>query len=211
MKYKTPISHNTILRLPRYLHLLEEMQGRGQERTSSTEMAIALGMTPSQVRQDLAAFGNYGAQGYGYNIPVLLQEVKKILGLHIRHTIAVVGTGCIGRAMLEHLDYESYNYKVLAAFDVREDVIGTEINGVPVYDAAGMEAWFADHDVDICILAVPAEKARSVAKQLSRYGMPAIWNFTNVDLTQKDMHCVVQNVDFRNSLFTLTYYLENKT
>lgn len=162
------------------------------------------------MRQDLAAFGNYGAQGYGYNIPVLLQEVKKILGLHIHHTIAVVGAGCIGRAMLEHLDYESYNYKVLAAFDVRKDVIGTEINGVSVYDAADMEAWFKTNDVDICILAVPADKARSVAKQLNSFGVPAIWNFTNMDLMQKDMHCVVQNVDFRNSLFTLTYYLENR-
>ena len=38
----------------------------------------------------------------------------------------------------------------------------------------------------------------------------ALWNFTNVDLTQKDMNCVVQNVDFRHSLFTLTYYLENR-
>lgn len=210
MKRKTPISHSTILRLPRYLHYLEEQYAKGGDRTSSAEIASALDMTPSQVRQDLAAFGNYGSQGYGYNIPILSAEIRKILGLHIRHKVAVVGTGCIGRAMLEHLDYSAYNYEVLAAFDVREELIGTTINEVPVLDAAEMQFWFEVNPVDICILAVPASAARSVAKQLSTFGVPAIWNFTNVDLTQKDMHCVVQNVDFRNSLFTLTYYLENR-
>lgn len=210
MKTKTPISHQTILRLPRYLHYLEEQKEKGRERTSSTEIADALDMTPSQVRQDLAAFGNYGAQGYGYNVSALCDELKKILGLHIRHRIAVVGAGCIGRAILEHLDYGAYNYEVLAAFDVRDDLIGTTINDVPVLDAAKMQSWFETNKVDICILAVPASAARSVAKQLSTFGVPAIWNFTNVDLTQKNMNCVVQNVDFRNSLFTLTYYLENR-
>lgn len=210
MKRKTPISNSTILRLPRYLHYLEEQKEKGRERTSSTEIATALDMTPSQVRQDMAAFGNYGAQGYGYNISTLASEILKILGLHIRHKIAVVGTGCIGRAMLEHLDYDAYNYEVLAAFDVREDLIGTTINDIPVLNAADMEVWFQANDVDICILTVPASAARSVAMQLSTFGVPAIWNFTNVDLTSKDMNCVVQNVDFLNSLFTLTYYLENK-
>lgn len=209
IKAKTPISHQTILRLPRYLHYLEEQAANGKDRTSSTEIASALDMTPSQVRQDLAMFGNYGAQGYGYNVPALCNEVKRILGLHIHHKIVVVGAGCIGRAMLEHLDYASYNYEVLAAFDIREDLIGTTINHVPVLDAGVMQSWFDENDVDICILAVPASAARSVAKQLSTFGVPAIWNFTNVDLTQKDMNCVVQNVDFRNSLFTLTYYLES--
>ena len=112
--------------------------------------------------------------------------------------------------MLEHMDYDVYNYEVLAAFDVREALIGTTINDVPVLDASGMQSWFETNKVDICILAVPASAACSVAKQLSTFGVPAIWNFTNVDLTPKDMNCVVQNVDFRNSLFTLTYYLENR-
>ena len=210
MKTKAVISHNTILRLPRYLHLLEELRGRYSERTSSSEMARLLGMTPSQVRQDLASFGSYGSQGYGYHIETLAEEIKKILGLHKRHSIAVIGVGCIGRAMIEHLDYEAYNYEVHAAFDVREDLIGTVINDVTVQDAGSMEAWFAAHGADICILAVPSERARSVAGQLSKFGVPAIWNFTNADLTQAAPNCVIENVDFRNSLFTLTYYLENR-
>lgn len=209
METNTIISSQTILRLPRYLHYLEEQKMKGKTHVSSIEIASALDVKPTQVRQDLGVFGNFGVQGYGYNVPDLCDEIRKILGLDIRHRIAVVGAGCIGRALLEHLDYGAYNYEVLVAFEVQEELIGTTINGVPVLNAAEMNTWFGSNEVDICILAVPASSARSVAYQLSSFGVPAIWNFTSVDLNRNDMNCIVQNVDFRNSLFTLTYYLEN--
>lgn len=62
--------------------------------------------------------------------------------------------------------------------------------------------------VDICMLSVPKEVARDVAKQLYRMHVSGIWNFANVDLKLNEMKIVVKNVDFLDSLFGLTYYLK---
>lgn len=208
MKYINAISPSVIKRMPKYLRVLRDLERDGRDRISSAQIAMLLGTTASQVRQDLSAFGSYGSQGYGYNITYLAGEIEKILGLNHEHTVAIVGVGGIGKALLEHMEFERYNYRVSAAFDIDPHVIGTMINGVQVYSMLDFYEVTCRHPVDICMLAVPKEVARDVAKQLYHMDVPAIWNFTNVDLKLDSAEIVVQNVNFLDSLFTLTYYLE---
>jgi len=208
MRIIKAISPNTISRLPRYLRHLRSLEKSGYERTSSAHMANNMSTTASQVRQDLSAFGTYGSQGYGYNITHLASEIEKILGLHTSHKIAVIGVGGIGKALLEHMDFAKYHYHVTAAFDVNPELIGTEINGVKVYSIDCLPEMMKRHPVDICMLTVSTEAAEVVAKILYRCGVPAIWNFTNVDLNLEHTDMLVQNVNFYDSLFALTYYLE---
>ena len=165
-------------------------------------------MTASQVRQDLSAFGNYGAQGYGYDIEKLIANICEIIGVYQPHSIAVVGVGCIGRALLEHMDFTSYNYRVCAAFDIDPNVIGTTINGVQVYSIDVIEEILQRHRVDICMLTVSKSAAKSVASKLNQLKVRGIWNFTNVNLGLDKTETVVENVDFLDSLLTLTYYLK---
>ena len=208
MKKFVPISPNTINRMPKYLRCLHTMKNCGLERTSSAQIAQILGSTPSQVRQDLSAFGSFGSQGYGYNIKHLIQEIHRILGLTRNHTIAVIGVGGIGHALLEHMDFEEYNYNVCAAFDISPELVGTLVNGIEIHHINEFSEIAKQENIDICMLTVPKNSAKEVAERIRLAGVPAIWNFTNEDLGCDD-HMVVQDVNFLDSLFALTFYLED--
>lgn len=208
-KYQA-VSKNTVSRLPKYLHHLQELQTKGSKRTSSAQMAEALGLTASQLRQDLAAFGSYGAQGYGYDIDHLIHKIREILGVSHPHNIAVIGVGSIGRALLEHMDFESYHYQVCAAFDIDPNIVGTTINHVNVHPMSELKQILDERAVDICMLTVSKPAAKAVAAQLYDLGIPAIWNFTNTNLGLDESDIVIENVDFLDSLLTLTFYLENQ-
>lgn len=208
MKSSKGISHNVIDRLPRYLRFLTDLQEHGEERISSKEIAEAMNTTASQVRQDFTIFGSYGVQGYGYQIDYLIHSIKRILGLNKKHQVIVVGVGGIGRALLEHMDFESYHYQVCAAFDVDPDVVGKQINGVTVHHMDDVEKVVGDRKIDICMLTVSKSAAAKVAERMRRMKVSGILNFTNVELQFGDKDIFVRNVSLLDSLFTLTYYLE---
>ena len=203
------ISERTINRLPKYLHYLQELEAKGQDRVSSAAIAKELGTTASQVRQDLSLFGSYGAQGYGYTVSRLREGIQGILGLQRGHRVAVIGIGSLGHALIEHLDFSKYGFEVVAGFDIAPELKGTAVNHVPIYSMEDMASVIREKAVDICVLTVPKTAAQKVAKELQRLKVPAIWNFTNVNLTLTD-ETVVQNIDFLDSLFVLSYYLQEK-
>ena len=119
------ISNNVIRRMPRYLRKLDELQAQGIERISSNELGRQLGLTPSQIRQDFSCFGEFGQQGYGYNLTTLREEIAGILGMDRGYQVAVLGVGNIGRALLDHFDFETCGFHLAAAFDVEQKLIGT--------------------------------------------------------------------------------------
>ena len=126
------ISNNVIRRMPRYLRKLDELSAQGVERISSNELGRQLGLTPSQIRQDFSCFGEFGQQGYGYNLSSLRDEIAAILGMDRGYQVVVIGVGNIGHALLDHFNFESCGFHLLAAFDVDTDLIGTTTkSGVP--------------------------------------------------------------------------------
>jgi len=210
MKNHFPISPNVINRIPKYLRYLHNLKNSGVERTSSAQIAQLMGTTPSQVRQDLSAFGSFGSQGYGYNVNSLIFEINRIIGLNQKHNIAVIGVGGIGHALLEHMEFEEYNYQVCAAFDISPELIGTYVNGIEIQHINSLHDAVKKYSIDICMLTVPQKSAKEIASKLVSLGIPAIWNFTNEDLGLRRNDVIIQDVNFLDSLFTLTYYLENQ-
>lgn len=201
-----PVSERTISRMPKYLHYLNNLKENGVDRVSSASIAEALGTTASQVRQDLSAFGSYGAQGYGYSIDRLSAEIKGILGIDTSYRVAIIGIGSLGHALLEHLEFEKYGYHVVAGFDIDCDLIGTEINHVPIYSMDDLADVMKQQEIDICVLTVSRGSAKQVASYLERLGVSAIWNFTNEKLEIGES-VAVENIDLIDSLFVLTYYM----
>ena len=65
MKRNTKVSTAVIRRLPRYYRQLSELQEAGVVRISSSALGKSMGLTASQIRQDLFCFGEFGQQGYG--------------------------------------------------------------------------------------------------------------------------------------------------
>ena len=141
MKRNAKVSTAVIRRLPRYYRHLSELQEDGVVRISSSGLGKSMGLTASQIRQDLFCFGGFGQQGYGYKVDSLKEEIGEILGISRGHTLVVLGTGNLGRAIIQNFRFSSNGFRLLAAFDVNPDMVGTQVAGVPVYHTDEMEAF----------------------------------------------------------------------
>lgn len=204
---QSKISNNVIRRLPRYLRKLDELISKGQERVSSSELAAQLGLTSSQIRQDLSCFGGFGQQGYGYNVQSLRDAIAGILGIDKGHNAILVGVGNIGRALMCNFDFESWGFKLCCGFDTNPERIGESYNGIPVLDDNDLENYLRDNPVDVAVLTVPKTVAAPVAKQLADCGVKAIWNFTNVEIELPRDKIIVENMHFSDSLLALSYHI----
>ena len=201
------ISNNVIRRLPKYLRKLDDLSAAGVERISSSELGRQMGLTPSQIRQDFSCFGEFGQQGYGYNIAALHQEISKILGTDRNFTCVLVGVGHIGHSLISHFNFENFGFRLTAAFDVKSDMIGKSLRGTPIYDMNELRVKLEDLKPDVAILCIPSFKANEVAPILVDGGVRGIWNFTNVELDIPTDTTVIENIYFSDSLLALGYYL----
>lgn len=204
------MSTAVIRRLPRYYRRLSELQRKGAVRISSSALGKDMGLTASQIRQDLSCFGEFGQQGYGYQVDSLREEIGEILGINRGHSVVVLGAGNLGQALMENFEFLHNGFHLLAAFDVDENKVGTEISGVPVYHIDTLEAFLTEHPVSVGLLTVPRCVAKSVARRLVDAGIQGLWNFTNCELAFPDSDVVVESVHFSDSLLTLSYLISQQ-
>lgn len=207
---RAKVSNNVIRRLPRYLRKLDELTEKGVSRISSSELGQQLGLTASQIRQDFSCFGEFGQQGYGYNVTALRAQIATILGLDRGFSAVLIGVGNIGRALVDNFCFSSWGCHLCAAFDIDPRLIGTTMNGIPVYSMEQLETYLKENSVDVAVLTVPKEVAIKVTERLTSCGIEAIWNFTNVDLTGPESTTIVENVHFSDSLLSLSYYVSER-
>jgi redox-sensing transcriptional repressor len=207
---KSRVSPAVIRRLPRYYRHLDEMCQAGIGRVSSSALAQSLGLTASQIRQDLSCFGEFGQQGYGYNVKSLREEIAQILGMDRGHTVVILGAGNLGRALIENFHFSLNGFQLLAGFDVRPDVVGRQIAGTPILHADQLESFLAEHPVSVGVLTVSKQAAVTTAQRLVDLGVRGIWNFTNMELPAFPDHVVVENVHFSDSLLTLSYFISEE-
>ncbi len=205
---KEKISSAVIRRLPRYYRHLDDLYRNGVVRISSSALAKSMGLTASQIRQDLSCFGGFGQQGYGYNVERLRSEVADILGMNRAHTVVILGAGNLGRALIENFPFRANGFRLIAAFDVDPVLVGTRLGGVPVYHTQMLESYMREHKVNVGVLTVPGPVAVESAYRLYECGIEGIWNFTNIELPEQKMESVkVENVHFADSLLTLSYMI----
>lgn len=200
------VSTAVIRRLPRYYRNLEELSRMGVERISSGALSAAMGVTASQIRQDLSCFGEFGLQGYGYNVENLRREIGEILRVHDGHRAILLGAGNLGRALMENFHFERSGFALDAAFDVDPKLVGTTLAGVRVLDVKELEAYLTDHKTDVAVLTVPGPEAQAITDRLVGSGVRGFWNFTNMELSVPSS-AVVESVHFADSLLTLGYMI----
>ena len=198
------ISKAVIKRLPRYYRYLGEILNSGVERISSGELSSKMQECASQIRQDLNNFGGFGQQGYGYNVKYLYDEIGKILGVDQVHPMIVIGGGNFGHALTNYADFEKNGFVIKAIFDVRQDLIGTQVRGIPVLMMDELETYLKKEDIEIAVLTLPKSKVKEVANRLIACGIKALWNFAHLDLDVPD-DVVVENVHLVDSLMQLSY------
>ena len=210
MKKSSNISKNVIRRLPRYLRKLDELAKAGIERISSGELGKQMGLTPSQIRQDFSCFGEFGQQGYGYNVAGLRDEIAHILGMDRSYSVILIGAGRIGQSLIENFNFPRYGFRLLGAFEIRKELVGTEIAGITISDAETQPDFIREHNVDIAILSINRDHAQQVADELIACGIRSIWNFTDADIDPGESGCIIENIHFSDSLLALSYYLTEK-
>ena len=207
---RVKVSNNVIRRIPRYLRKLDELAEAGVTRISSFDLGQQLGLTPSQIRQDFSCFGEFGQQGYGYNVAALREQVASILGMDRGFTAILIGVGNIGRALRDNFCFSEWGFHLLSACEVNPVLIGSELSGVPIRSMDELESFLAENKVDVAVLSVPKEAALRVTERLTKNGIRAIWNFTNVELTDPNSSILVENVHFSDSLLSLSYYVSER-
>ena len=204
------VSNNVIRRLPRYLRKLDELKASGVGRISSFNLGQQLGLTPSQIRQDFSCFGEFGQQGYGYNVAALREEIASILGMDRGFKAILIGVGNIGHALMDNFCFSEWGFTLAAAFDIDPAIVGTTSNGVTSRSMDELLDYLRENKIDVAVLTVPKEAASAVAKLLFDNGIGAIWNFTNVELTEPSSPSLVENVHFSDSLLSLSYFVAER-
>lgn len=202
---KENISDAVIRRLPRYYRQLTDLCARGVVRISSHSLGQEMNITASQIRQDFSCFGEFGQQGYGYNVEELRAEIGHILGVDNDHHLIMIGVGNLGHALLQNFRFSQTGFSVDAAFDVSPTVVGTTVNGVPIYAMADLDSYIREHSVDVVVLTVPQSVAQETADRIIRLGVRGFWNFTNVELSTEVPGVFFEDVHFVDTLLTLSY------
>jgi redox-sensing transcriptional repressor len=208
MNRKPKVSNAIIRRLPRYRRYLGHLQAKGIKKVSSNELSEMIGYTASQIRQDLNTFGDFGQQGYGYEVDKLYKEINKILGLDREYKTVVIGTGHLGQAITNYTYYYKIGFNIMGLFDVNPRIIGSYINDVEVHDSALLEDYVRRENIDIGIICVNRENAQEVADRLVSGGVKGIWNFAPVDLVVPE-GIALESVHLSDSLHALSFMIRD--
>ncbi|MGL5087005.1 MAG: redox-sensing transcriptional repressor Rex [Clostridium sp.] len=206
MEKKKNISMAVIKRLPKYHRYLQELMRNDIDRISSKELGEKIGFTASQIRQDLNCFGDFGQQGYGYNVKELYNQISLILGLNKNYKTVIVGAGNIGQAIANYSRFGELGLFLQGIFDANPKMTGLRMMGIEIQDIDNMEAFLGVNDIDIGMICVPRINAQKVCDILVQNGVKGIWNFAPVDLIVPE-DVIVENVHLSESLLTLIYLL----
>jgi redox-sensing transcriptional repressor len=196
----------TITRISVYSRFLERLDRRGVVTVSSGEIAYGVGVSPAQVRKDLAYFGEFGTRGVGYNVKDLMHYTLKILGLDEPWPLVLVGAGNLGYALCTYKGFNDRGFSIIGVFDNDLTKIGKKIIDLEVHPLEKLPEIVARHKVKIGIIAVPPRGAQEVADMMVKNGMHGILNFAPVALSVPD-DVEVRNVDLSVKLEILTFNL----
>lgn len=204
------IPEPALRRLPWYLAYVKLLKKQGETHVSSTQIAKKINVSSTQIAKDLSYVNVEGRTRVGYDISLLEEVLEQFLGFTRSHKAVLFGVGSLGAALLSDTGLEQYGLKVIAGFDVRDEVVNRSINNIPVYHAARFIEKNKTLKADIGILTVPAEIAQETADYMIRGGVSAIWNFTPFRIRVPE-HIVLQNTSMYAHLAVMFNRLSEKT
>ena len=207
MSSQTDIPRKSIYRLSIYQRCLERLSENGLETVSSNALAKAAGVKSTQLRKDLAHFGQFGTRGLGYNVEALIEVITGVLGTNSLLPVILVGVGNLGAALLSYSGFVKEGFEISAAFDADPNRAKLVKANVPVMDASQMAQYVNQNNVKIAILAVPPETAQEVANNLVHAGVQAFLNFSPTVLKTPD-NVIVNSVDLALELEHLSYFVK---
>ncbi len=200
------IPRKSIYRLSIYHRCLQRLRENEVETVSSEALARAAGVKPTQLRKDLAYFGQFGTRGLGYNVEHLASILNDVLGTNRLQPVILIGVGNLGSALLRYGGFNKEGFEIIAAFDTDTARPRPPLPGIPLRPMAELAEFVRGHQVKMAILTVPASSAQQVLNELVEAGIQAVLNFSPAVLDVPD-HVVVSNVDLAVELENLSYFI----
>lgn len=178
----------TASRLGLYLRELQHYLRGGSETIKSNVLGHRLGLSDSQIRRDLALFGEFGKRGVGYNVAGLVGALRRALGTDGQWNTILIGLGNLGNALVRYRGFEQQGFVLRAIFEADPKKFEgldepNQLNGVPIYDSQRLEEVVPSLNVNMAILAVPAESAQGLVNRLAGLGIAGVLNFAPVSLS----------------------------
>ncbi len=204
---KLVIPRKTVYRLSLYYRALQRLKQNSIDTVSSAALAKAAGVKPTQLRKDLAYFGQFGTRGLGYNVGALSARLTDALGTTHLQPVILVGAGNLGSALLRYPGFAKEGFEVVAAFDAKVTPTRARNIGAPLLPMTRLGEFIAEHRIKMAILTVPGTVAQEVTNELVASGVMAILNFAPIILQVPD-RVVVNNVDLAIELENLSYFIQ---
>ncbi len=198
------VSSLTLNRLSVYLRCLRQLLVAGERTISSQELAHRFQLSATQIRKDLAQFGEFGIRGVGYDVEILEARLKGVLGLDREHRLIVIGAGNLGQALVRFLGAKEEGFRVVAVLDKDPGKVGRRVGGVEVQPSAALPELVRRAQPEIGVLAVPPDAAQENYDALVTAGVRAVLNFASINL-RTTQEVPTKNVDLRIHLEELAF------
>ena len=182
----------TLRRLPWYLSNIKLMKEKGEQYVSSTQISKEINIDASQIAKDLSYVNISGRTRVGYNIDALIEVLESFLGFTNMHKAFLFGVGSLGAALLRDSGLHHFGLEIVAAFDVNPELVGKDLNGIPIFHSDDFETKMKEYDVNIGVLTVPISISQEITDKMVAGGIKAVWNFTPFRIRVPE-HIVVQN------------------
>lgn len=200
------IPQGVIERLPHYLNVLLHLRHEGSQTVSSAQLSELAEVNAAQIRRDLGYFGSFGKRGVGYDIPLLIERIQRILGSDHAHRIAIVGAGNLGSAIASYDGLRARGFVVAAIFDTDPKKIGRRVGDLIVKDVRELGRVASEQQIRFGVIAVPSEAAQAAADSLVGAGISVILNYTSAFVTTP-AGVTIHNTDPVRELLHTLYYL----
>ena len=177
-KAMSRVPEPTLRRLPWYLSNVKLLKQRGERFVSSTQISKETNIDASQIAKDLSYVNISGRTRVGYEVDALIAVLEDFLGFTNLHKAFLFGVGSLGGALLRDSGLSHFGLEIVAAFDINPDLVGTVLNGIPIFHTNEFERKMQEYEVNIGVLTVPIEIAQSITDKMVAGGIKAVWNFT---------------------------------
>jgi redox-sensing transcriptional repressor len=208
-KSERHVSVSTVERLSVYRKVLEELHHDGVEYVYSQQLADMVGVTPAQLRRDLASFGSFGNISRGYNVYQLTRTISRIFGTDNAQTVALFGVGDLGRSLLAYRGFEERGFHIGMVFDIDADKVGKVFAGRRCYALDDMEKVLTEFNVRVAVLTCRAPGLQQLVDRLANARITSILNFVPKRVTPAPGG-YVESIDIAGKLEKLSFLSQNK-
>ena len=211
------LNRTTVLRLAKYLRVLNKLRTLGFVRVFSNNLGDAVGVTPAVVRKDFSQINVPGNKRGGYNIDTLILELEKVLGKDDEQNLVIVGCGRIGSALMHADSFEKDGLRVVAGFDADPARVDRDAEP-PVLPMSELHDYCRANNVRVGVIAVPDSQATAAFDAMIASGIRGLLNFTSVELkcvgkcdrNSCPIQCVVHSVNFSLEIENIFYVLHSQ-